>query len=92
MRRRRLVQFGLIAAAVVAFPFVAPVACTQPDRAREVLEIQGYSDIEISGYAYLACGNGDVFATAFEATSPSGQAVEGAVCSGIFKGNTVRLD
>lgn len=92
MRRKRLIQFGVGIALIAAFPFVAPVACTTPDRATDVLVAQGYTEVQITGYAYFDCGKGDLFATAFEAKAPSGQRIEGAVCSGLLKGNTVRLD
>ncbi|MEM1050600.1 MAG: hypothetical protein AAGI28_00760 [Pseudomonadota bacterium] len=83
---------GLVLVLIGTFPFYAPIACTSPDRATDTLLAQGYTQIQIDGYAYLDCGQDDVFATAFKAKSPSGQPVEGAVCSGLFKGNTVRLD
>lgn len=92
MRRRKWIQIGVGVALLAAFPFVAPVACTSPDSATQVLLAQGYSEVRTTGYAYFDCGEGDFFATAFEANSPSGQRVEGAVCSGLLKGNTVRLD
>ncbi|KLI64474.1 hypothetical protein [Aurantiacibacter marinus] len=92
MARKRLIRFGLAAAFLAAFPFVAPVACTSPDRATQTLLAQGYTDIQTTGYAYFDCGSDDIIATAFQANGPSGQRVEGAVCSGFFKGNTVRLD
>ena len=92
MTRKKLISIGVGIALLAAFPFVAPVALTTPDRATQTLLAQGYTEVRTTGYAYLDCGKGDLFATAFEATSPSGQRVEGAVCSGLLKGNTVRLD
>ena len=65
---------------------------TNADRATEVLTAQGYSEIEITGYGWLDCSDDDAYATAFTATAPSGSKVDGTVCSGWFKGNTVRLD
>ncbi|WP_390586012.1 hypothetical protein [Erythrobacter sp. MTPC3] len=87
-----MIHIGIGIALVAAFPFFAPVACTSHDRASQTLIAQGYSEVVTTGYAYFDCGRDDVFATAFKAKSPSGQRVEGAVCSGFFKGNTVRLD
>jgi hypothetical protein len=92
MKRKNLITIGIGIALLAAFPFVAPVALTTPDRATQTLLAQGYTEVRTTGYAYFDCGKGDLFATAFEATSPSGQRVEGAVCSGLLKGNTVRLD
>lgn len=65
--------------------------CTRPDRAEEVLVSQGYTDIDIQGHAWFACSEDDTFKTRFEATSPNGTRVKGAVCDGWFKGATVRI-
>ena len=63
----------------------------RPDTARTVLEQQGYTSIETNGYAWFRCGHDDVFATRFSADTPSGARVDGAVCSGLLKGSTVRI-
>lgn len=77
----------------MAFLMVALLAgCTAPERAKKVLEDQGYTNVETTGYAWFDCGQDDAFATEFKALSPVGRPVEGAVCSGWFKGNTVRID
>lgn len=91
LRKNKLAVFVGVAM-MAAFPLVAPVAFTSPDQATQTLVAQGYTEVQTKGYAYFICGTGDLFATAFEATSPSGQRVQGAVCSGLLKGNTVRLD
>jgi hypothetical protein len=68
-------------------------ACTQPDRATEVLEAQGYTDIRITGYDAFACSKDDAFHTGFVAKSPNGRTVKGVVCAGlVFKGATIRFD
>lgn len=67
------------------------VGCTAPERTERVLQEQGYTDIQIKGFSWLSCSD-DVFRTKFEAKSPSGYEIKGAVCSGWFKGNTIRLD
>lgn len=89
---RKWLPWGLGALLLVTFPLYAPVACTAPERAQDTLAAQGYTEVGLTGYAYLACGHDDRFATAFTAIGPSGQRVKGSVCSGFFKGNTVRLD
>lgn len=58
----------------------------------DVLSKDGYTNIETHGHAFFACGKDDSFATKFTATSPVGNKVSGAVCSGWFKGKTVRFD
>lgn len=66
--------------------------CTQPNKARDTLEAQGYTDIEITRWRPFMAGEGDTFSTGFIATSPGGKEVTGAVTSGLFKGKTIRLD
>ena len=52
----------------------------------------GYKNVSTGGYSFFSCGNGDTFATKFNAIDQTGKAVSGTVCSGLLKGNTVRLD
>lgn len=67
--------------------------CTQPDKARELLDANGYKDIEITGYNWLSCSKDDTFHTGFKATGPTGKKVEGTVCAGwLFKGATIRFE
>lgn len=68
-------------------------ACApDPDRTERVLTQHGYTNIQTKGYAMFSCSDDDFFRTKFKATSPSGHEVRGAVCSGFFKGSTIRLD
>lgn len=78
-------RFAILAALMLA-------ACSDPDTARRVLEKNGFTEISVGGYAMFFCGKDDDFSTAFSATSPTGQRVSGAVCSGWFKGATIRFD
>lgn len=71
---------------------LALTACTDANNATRTLVSQGYTEIRINGYALLSCGENDTYATAFTAKGPNGKPVSGAVCAGVFKGNTVRLD
>jgi hypothetical protein len=66
--------------------------CTDADKAIKTLSDQGYTNITTSGYAWFMCSEQDTFATKFHATSPNGTSVSGAVCSGWFKGNTIRFN
>ena len=78
--------------ALAIITFLGLAACSDPDNARRILESNGYTVIEIGGYAMWHCSEDDTFATKFVALSPSGQRVTGAVCSGWFKGGTIRFD
>lgn len=66
--------------------------CTQNEKAREVLENAGYSNIELTGYRLWLKGKDDDYSTGFRALAPNGRTVTGAVTGGIFKGNTIRFD
>ena len=66
--------------------------CDRPESAAKALEDAGYSDIHLSGYAFFSCERDDTFATRFVAKGPTGRDVSGAVCEGIFKSKTIRLE
>lgn len=66
------------------------VGCTRPDESLVILKREGYQNIEIKGYPLFGgCSEDDTFRTEFAATK-NGQYVKGVVCSGYFKGATVR--
>lgn len=71
----------------------ALTACTPgDDTAARVLKNAGYTDVKLKGYPFFACSDDDTFNVAFWATGPSGERVRGALCCGMFKNCTVRLD
>ena len=68
-------------------------SCTSEPRARKVLEDNGYTNVQITGYRWFMCGKDDTYATGFVATAPvTKKQVSGAVCEGFFKGETIRFD
>ncbi|AHX12914.1 hypothetical protein CH75_06295 [Dyella jiangningensis] len=78
---------------IIAVLAVAAVlsGCYNGDDARRALSAQGFSDVEVTGHAWFACGKDDFYATSFTATNSQGKRVSGAVCSGfMFKNSTVR--
>lgn len=88
---KKTVKFAL---AVVALTLCAVTvsACTNKPDARRILVAEGYTDIEMTGYAWLKCSDDDTVKTKFRAKK-NGRTVTGAVCSGLwFKGATIRLD
>jgi hypothetical protein len=88
MRRILLLGAGLLGLASLS-------GCYAPDAAQRALFDAGYTGIEVSREPLLAfskCADGDRFETWFTAVSPAGRRVSGAVCSGWFKGSTVRVD
>lgn len=66
--------------------------CTKSGETIRVLEQSGYSNIEITGWRPFAKSEDDFYSTGFRAKAPNGETVTGTVCSGFFKGNTIRLD
>jgi hypothetical protein len=67
-------------------------SCTNTKNAKHTLEVNGYTKIKMTGFDMFGCGNDDKFADGFTAKSPNGEVVTGTVCSGFFKGSTIRLD
>lgn len=66
--------------------------CTNTSKAEEVLMKNGYTNIKMTGYSFFGCSDSDSFSDGFEAKSPNGSNVVGVVCSGMFKGATIRFD
>jgi hypothetical protein len=81
---KRIILLGILVATLTG--------CTDPKRATRVLNQQGFSDIQMTGYRFFICDKNDTFSTGFKAISPSGSDVTGAVCEGWLKGATVRFD
>lgn len=79
-----------ISLGIVAVATLALVGCSDAPTAERVLRQQNYKDIRITGYSWSGCSRDDDFATGFIARAPNGEMVEGVVCSGWFKGATVR--
>jgi hypothetical protein len=63
------------------------------DRARDILQAEGYTEIKVKGGGHgWACGE-DWSATGFTAQAPGGGRIEGVVCCGaVFKACTVRVE
>lgn len=77
--------------AIIALAIMA-TACTDSTVATKALSSAGYQNVEITGYSFFGCSEDDAFHTGFKATGQDGKPVEGVVCSGWFKGATIRLD
>lgn len=68
-------------------------ACTNPETATRVLTSQGFTDVKMTGYSFLACSKDDFYHTGFTARSVTGMPVAGTVCEGfLFKNSTVRFE
>lgn len=75
---------------VTMFLLALFVGCTDDQKARSVLQKQGFTNITITGYVFAACSDDDYTHTGFEAKNAQGQPVSGVVCCGFLKSCTVR--
>lgn len=89
---KNTIQILVVLTVVTLLAIALPYGCARPDEATRVLYQQGYTNIEITGWRPFAKADSDTFSTGFQAISPSGEPVTGAVCSGWLKGATIRLD
>ena len=68
------------------------INCVDGSNATRILNENGYTNVTITGYNFFACAKDDTLHTGFSATSPSGNKINGTVCSGlIFKNSTIRF-
>lgn len=78
--------------ALAVAAIVASTGCTDQKEAERVLKMNGYTDIEYTGYSWFDCSETDFYATGFKAVGPTGVPAKGTVCSGLFiKGTTIRF-
>ena len=69
------------------------LSCTNDQSAKELLENEGYKNIQMTGYKFFSCSKDDFFHTGFSAINANGKFVSGTVCEGfLFKGKTIRFD
>lgn len=81
----------LVMKRIVGLGLLLLTGCTNESATVETLQKAGFRDIRTTGYAWLACGDDDTFATKFQARNPTGQLVNGVVCCGLIgKGCTIR--
>lgn len=67
--------------------------CTKPEKTTRLLQSQGFTDIQITGYRMFICSQQDTVSTGFKAKSINNENVSGSVCGGlILKGLTIRYD
>jgi len=77
---------------VIYFILVGAFGCSNSKTAERVLKSDGYTDIQITGWAGpFAGGKGDWYNTGFTAKK-NNQIINGVVSEGlIFKGSTIRI-
>ncbi len=68
-------------------------ACTNNNDAMRVLQENGFTDIQMTGYNWFACSKDDTYHSGFTAKSVTGVQVSGTVCQGLlFKNSTIRFN
>lgn len=78
---------------MVAVVVLLQSSCTDEKEAQRILEAQGYTNIQFTGYKWFACSEKDTYTTGFEATGVNGKQIKGSVCSGMFfKNSTIRFE
>ncbi len=77
---------------LLILPLILLVGCTQPADATRILENDGFTNIQITGYNWFACSKDDTYHTGFVAVK-NGRTVTGTVCAGLlFKNSTIRFN
>lgn len=68
-------------------------ACSDGPGAQRALDDAGFTEIRTTGWTWFGgCGKGDFYVTRFTARNIHGKPISGVVCSGWFKGSTIRFD
>lgn len=81
---------GFITVVALIACMLTLVACTDSKNATRILEDEGLTSVQITGYKWFACSKDDTYHTGFTAIK-TGKQVNGVVCAGLFfKGSTVR--
>lgn len=81
----------LIVSVFLLMVLVCMFGCTNAKDANRALNAEGFTNIEVTGYNFLACSQDDFYHTGFIATNSQGNRIKGTVCSGIFfKNATIR--
>ena len=66
-------------------------SCSGASTSEILLEEQGYTNVEITGFNLFACSEDDLYRYNFTATNSNGKQVKGVVCSAPLKGSTIRF-
>ncbi len=87
-----LIGYAFLLLILIGGAFSIPFWAYDKTGTTKVLESQGYTAIEIKGYGWFACSEGDIFSTGFKATNSNNNIVEGTACRGLFKNTTIRFN
>ena len=77
---------------IIAFALMLSACGINTDTGTRALSASGFTNIKITGYAWIGCDKNDDFGSHFTATDVNGKSVTGSVCNGILKSTTIRID
>lgn len=77
---------------VLSFAFLGCTSSNDFDKGKRQLEMQGYTDVQKTGYNAFCCSDKDSFSTGFKCKDKAGSTVKGCICSGVLKGITIRFE
>jgi hypothetical protein len=66
-------------------------SCTSEKDVAKYAEMEGWDSYEVIGYSFFGCDEKDAFHTEFKAIKNKRE-FTGIICSGLFKGATLRLN
>lgn len=84
-----------VLAAILLLCAVFSSSCTSNkdfEKGKKQLEMQGYTDVENTGYNAFCCADKDTYSTGFKCKDKQGNVVKGCICSGVLKGITIRFE
>jgi hypothetical protein len=77
------------------FILILMISCTSSndfEKGKKQLEQQNYTNIKDTGFSWFCCDDKDNYSSGFTAIDRRGNEVEGCICSGYFKGVTIRFN
>lgn len=86
---------GCIVVLLLIIVILMLTGCDGKADAKRVLEEEGYTQVEMTGYRWTGCSEDDFYHEGFKATTVAGRRVSGVVCGGnsLFgKSWTIRRD
>ena len=84
------ILWAILFVGFIGFAGCSPALLSNPAEGQRILEQQGYTDVKFIGVAYNSCGRGDIRQDRFQVTNSKGS-FPVTVCSGLWKGYTIRF-
>lgn len=88
-------QSAIVLTAFVLMSVIFLTSCSSNkdfEKGKKQLEMQGYTDVENTGYNAFCCDAKDSYSTGFKCKDKQGNVVKGCICSAVLKGITIRFE